>query len=181
LPVTEEEVHAYLASFLEGIVTCNDRWLGGQFDEGARIRFTSSTGRRQVLTPAQYVERVRQACQPYAALEWDRASTRVSSSVDRATVELFLGWGGNRGKRGRRSSTLLIRSRMDLARRHNRLLITGLSERMRELVPGAEEAFWAKAEGQGMMRGVARFYKGLSEMLRSVKQRQRELQRDSGL
>jgi len=180
LPVTEEEIYAYAASFFDGLSTCNDQWLAGQFDRAARIRFISSSGRRQALTPTQYAKHVRQACQPYTTLQWDRSSTRMSASGSEATVQVFLSWGGNRGKRGRRSSTLLVHSRMDLARRNNRLVITGLSERLRELVPGAEEAFWAKAEEQGMMRGVAKFYKGLSEMLRSVAQRQRELQRDSG-
>ncbi len=181
LQVSEEEVLTFLSGFFEGLTTCNTDTLARKFADSARIRFISSYGRRQVLTPPQYIQWLRKDCRPYENLQWDQASTQVHTFGEQATVDMYLSWGANRGRRGRQGSTLMIQNRFQLFRWHGGLAIAGLAERFRELVPGAEEAFWTKAEHGGLMNGVAKFYRGLGEALREVQRRTHTLKRDSGL
>ena len=181
LRISEDEVYTFLSVFLDGLTTCNTEAVARTFLDSARIKFISSFGRRQVLTPPQFIERLKKDCRPYENLQWDQASTRVSIAGDRAAVSLYLSWGANKGRRGRRRSTLLVLSRIQLVRRRGGLAVSGLSERFHELVPGAEEAFWSKAEGGGLAQGVVKFYHGLAEMMRSVKRRTESLKKDSGL
>ena len=178
LPITEEEVYVFLSGHFEALATCQTDQLTRDFTKSARLTFRSTGGRNETFTPSTYAARMRRDCRAYRNIHWDRNSTSVATARDRASVQTQLAWGGQRDGQPADQSTLQIESRIEIVRGgQGELLISEIHEHFRELAPGAEQQFWAGAEGSGLFGAALRWYEGVAEMARDImRRRQREHQ-----
>jgi hypothetical protein len=167
--LSEDEVYSFIHRFFDALTVCDADQVERFCDRSATFQFGYTHHPSEQLSLAAFLKRMRKHCQPYSTYDWDSLSWNVSVQGLEASARTTLDWGGKDPLVGTPGPPKVqVKQTIGMKRQGEGVLITRVSESIRELQKGGEKAYLAKYSQASLLGNAVKWYNGAIEFMKAM-------------